>query len=62
MSEYDADRKCRVESDEDLVIVQTIHSSKGLEYPVVYLPGAAKMQISSSGNTDGYAVFRVRGP
>ena len=62
MSEDNTDRKCRVESDEDLVIVQTIHSSKGLEYPVVYLPGAAKMQISSSGNTDGYAVFRVRGP
>ena len=53
MSEDNTDRKCRVESDEDLVIVQTIHSSKGLEYPVVYLPGAAKMQISSSGNTDG---------
>ena len=31
-----------MESDEDLINVQTLHSSKGLEYPVVYLVGAAK--------------------
>ncbi len=28
----------RLESDEDLVQIFTIHSSKGLEYPVVFLP------------------------
>ncbi|MGH8560246.1 MAG: exodeoxyribonuclease V subunit beta [Methylococcales bacterium] len=28
----------RLESDEDLVRIVTIHSSKGLEYPVVFLP------------------------
>ncbi len=28
----------RLESDEDLVQILTIHSSKGLEYPVVFLP------------------------
>lgn len=33
-------RKIRVESDENLVTIMTIHGSKGLEYPVVYLPGA----------------------
>lgn len=38
----ESDRTPRVESDEDLINVQTLHSSKGLEYPVVYLVGAAK--------------------
>jgi exodeoxyribonuclease V beta subunit len=28
----------RLESDEDLVRIVTIHSSKGLEYPIVFLP------------------------
>lgn len=31
----------RLESDEDLVKVVTVHKSKGLEYPVVFLPFAA---------------------
>ena len=38
----ESDRTPRIESDEDLINVQTLHSSKGLEYPVVYLVGAAR--------------------
>lgn len=33
-------RETRIENDEDLVTIMTIHKSKGLEYPVVYLVGA----------------------
>ena len=29
----------RPDSNDDRVVIQTIHSSKGLEYPIVYLPG-----------------------
>jgi len=32
------ERQLRLESDEQLVKIVTIHKSKGLEYPVVYLP------------------------
>lgn len=31
--------KVRPDSNDDRVVIQTIHSSKGLEYPIVYLPG-----------------------
>lgn len=31
--------KIRPDSNDDRVVIQTIHSSKGLEYPIVYLPG-----------------------
>lgn len=34
-------RRLRLESDEDLVRVVTVHKSKGLEYPLVFLPFAA---------------------
>lgn len=34
----------RLESDEDLVRVVTIHKSKGLEYPLVFLPFATTVQ------------------
>ena len=33
------EQQLRLESDEQLVQVVTIHKSKGLEYPVVFLPG-----------------------
>ncbi|MDM0112039.1 exodeoxyribonuclease V subunit beta [Variovorax sp. J22R133] len=39
-SENDA-RKLRLESDADLVKVVTVHKSKGLEYPLVFLPFAS---------------------
>ncbi|MDB5952692.1 MAG: recB, partial [Massilia sp.] len=35
------ERVLRLESDADLVKVVTVHKSKGLEYPLVYLPFAA---------------------
>ena len=34
------EQKIRLESDDDLVRIITIHKSKGLEYPLVYLPFA----------------------
>jgi exodeoxyribonuclease V beta subunit len=34
------EQKIRLESDDDLVRIITIHKSKGLEYPIVYLPFA----------------------
>ncbi|MCB1616401.1 MAG: exodeoxyribonuclease V subunit beta [Pseudomonadales bacterium] len=38
-SDLDEDvKRIRLESDEDLVKIVTIHVSKGLEYPVVFLP------------------------
>ncbi|MBF0614412.1 MAG: exodeoxyribonuclease V subunit beta [Magnetococcales bacterium] len=35
------ERQIRLESDEGLVRVVTVHKSKGLEYPLVFFPGAA---------------------
>ncbi|MDO9676320.1 exodeoxyribonuclease V subunit beta [Glaesserella parasuis] len=39
---YADEQKQRLESEESLVKVVTIHGSKGLEYPVVWLPFVAK--------------------
>ncbi len=36
--EQDDSRQLRLESDENLVKIVTIHKAKGLEYPVVFLP------------------------
>jgi exodeoxyribonuclease V beta subunit len=62
------DRTVRLESDEDLVKVITIHASKGLEYPVVCLPfahshrevtagKAAVMQVGEAGARHWTLVF-----
>lgn len=40
----------RLESDADLVKVVTIHKSKGLEYPLVYVPFAASFRAVSKRN------------
>lgn len=40
--ETSEDRQLRRETDNDLVRIVTIHGSKGLQYPVVYLWGACK--------------------
>ncbi len=41
----------RLESDADLVQVVTIHKSKGLEYPLVFLPFAAHLRPVQRSNT-----------
>ena len=38
-------RNLRLASDANLVTVETIHSSKGLQYPIVYLPSAESMAV-----------------
>lgn len=37
------ERRLRLPSDANLVTVETIHASKGLQYPIVYLPHAEKL-------------------
>lgn len=41
-------RKLRLESDADLVQVVTVHKSKGLEYPLVFLPFACALRETSA--------------
>ena len=41
----------RLESDDDLVKVVTIHASKGLEYPVVFLPFAHSHRVTDANKT-----------
>ena len=38
------ERQLRLESDADLVQVVTVHKAKGLEYPLVFLPFAARVR------------------
>jgi exodeoxyribonuclease V beta subunit len=45
------EKTVRLESDEDLVKVITIHASKGLEYPVVCLPFAHSHREVTAGKT-----------
>jgi len=44
------ERVLRLESDAELVKVVTVHKSKGLEYPLVYLPFAVTARVSSRRN------------
>ena len=41
-------RQIRLESDADLVQVVTVHKSKGLEYPLVFLPFACNYRLTKS--------------
>lgn len=43
----DHDSQIRLESDEELIKIITIHKSKGLEYPVVFIPDAEKIGLDS---------------
>jgi len=44
----DANQQQRLESDSNLVQVVTIHKSKGLEYPVVFLPFVSKTRVAKA--------------
>jgi exodeoxyribonuclease V beta subunit len=48
------DQLVRLESDDDVVKVVTIHKSKGLEYPLVFLP----FVCASGGTHPGQATYR----
>ncbi|MFT2110069.1 exodeoxyribonuclease V subunit beta [Marinomonas sp. 2405UD68-3] len=50
------EQKVRLESDAELVRIITIHKSKGLEYPLVYLPFALK----PFANRDDHALYHSR--
>ncbi|MDO4936580.1 MAG: UvrD-helicase domain-containing protein, partial [Sutterellaceae bacterium] len=43
----DDDRKLRSVIDDNVVKIETVHSSKGLEYPLVYIPWASDMTANS---------------
>ncbi|MGV7206843.1 exodeoxyribonuclease V subunit beta [Oxalobacteraceae bacterium A2-2] len=54
-SEQGDERVLRLESDAELVKVITVHKSKGLEYPLVYLPYAATARKVKPGGFMEYA-------
>ena len=47
----------RLESDADLVKVVTVHKSKGLEYPLVYLPFAASFRGAEQNRRQGFVAL-----
>lgn len=50
------ERNVRLASDANLVTVETIHSSKGLQYPIVYLPRAEATAVLKG---ESRSVFRM---
>jgi exodeoxyribonuclease V beta subunit len=51
----------RIESDERLVQIHTVHISKGLQYPIVFLPFAWRSRGQGGDRADStYAVFHAR--
>ena len=48
------DNVIRLESDANLIKIVTIHKSKGLEYPLVFLPFICSFREAGSGNTGYY--------
>ena len=50
----------RLESDQDLVQIVTVHKSKGLEYPIVYLPFGWSIVDGSNNGTDRIIRFHER--
>ncbi|MDA3875723.1 MAG: exodeoxyribonuclease V subunit beta, partial [Halothiobacillus sp.] len=53
----EAEHELRLEQDENLVQITTIHSSKGLQYPVVYLPFLCLIRPSEQAKKD---IARIR--
>lgn len=49
MPQGEDDRRLRLESDEGLVRVVTVHKSKGLEYPLVFLPFVCRARPVEAG-------------
>ena len=47
----------RLESDADLVKVVTVHKSKGLEYPLVYLPFATSFRGAEQNRRQGFVAL-----
>ena len=52
-------RRLRLPSDANLVTIETIHSSKGLQYPIVYLPHGEKL---NKGRSESQAFFKDSSP
>lgn len=46
-----AEQEMRLESDEDRIKVVSIHSAKGLEYPVVFLPFVSRVRAAEDDDT-----------
>lgn len=44
------EQKRRIETDEDSVVVMTMHTSKGLQFPIVFLPTAHKNKNDKGNN------------
>lgn len=53
------EQKLRLESERELVKIITIHGSKGLEYPIVWLPFAGK--ASQGANSSGLQLYQENG-
>jgi exodeoxyribonuclease V beta subunit len=52
IADPDEEEILRLESDDDLIRVVTIHKSKGLEYPLVFLPFAAAYRAVNQHNDE----------
>ena len=53
--EDESPESVRMESDDNIVTIMTYHKSKGLEFPIVFLPCAFK--LTTSQRTDKFNVF-----
>ena len=59
IADPDDEEILRLESDDDLIRVVTIHKSKGLEYPLVFLPFAAAYRAVNHDNREVMIVDEV---